>query len=144
MACKCAKLVRCAKLFHHCFRANRNLLLQRSSPSPQQTALLQKVPGGLTVETPKQSIVAGQSAVFAACAVSAIIQVSHVGARDGVHAFWVCVLVGTLIECLQHFVCYGTPCFVTPCVLCQAAACAAALLYLSYYSQQLCLVLAGS
>jgi len=47
---------------------------QRSSPSPQQTALLQKVPGGLTVETPKQSIVAGQSAVFAACAVSAVIQ----------------------------------------------------------------------
>lgn len=49
------------------------LLSQRSSNA--QPTLLQKLPGGVSVEAPKQNIAAGQAAVFAGLATWSILQV---------------------------------------------------------------------
>lgn len=49
------------------------LLPQRSSAA--QPTLLQKLPGGVSVEAPKQNIAAGQAAVFAGLGTWAILQV---------------------------------------------------------------------
>jgi hypothetical protein len=62
---------------------------QRSSNA--QPTLLQKLPGGVSVEAPKQNIAAGQAAVFAGLGTWAVLQVGWQQSHQAASAAVVCL-----------------------------------------------------